>query len=123
MTKRVQDTNPDGLNEEGVRRFWTAIIQQAIDDLDNGGFPGHSPESKNTKYRRLLEAYHWLMTDRSELAFQVHDVDADYIRDVIREKIRKGQIKIELNRPPDKRKVAAFPARPAGSETVGEQAA
>jgi hypothetical protein len=123
MTKRVQDENSAALNEEGVRRFWTAIIQQAIDDLDNGGFPGHSPESQNTKHQRLLEAYHWLMTDRSELAFRVQGVDADYIREVLREKVRTGKIVLDLNRSPDKRKVAEFPTRQAVTATVGEQAA
>lgn len=125
MTKRIEDKNPAALNEEGVRRFWTACIQQAVDDLDNGGFPGHSPESQNSKYRRLLEAYHWLMTDRSELAFRVQGVDTDYIREVIREKIRTGQLKVDLNRPSDKRKVVAFPKppRPRKPKTIATFAA
>jgi hypothetical protein len=122
MTARVQDKNPAALNEEGVRRIWLAIIQQAVDDLDNGGFPGHSPESQNTKYQRLLEAYHWLMTERSELAFRIQGVDPDEFREQLRERIRKGQLKVVLNRPRDKRRVAEFPARPAVGE-VGVQAA
>jgi hypothetical protein len=117
MTARVQDKNPAALNEEGVRILWRAIIKQAVDDLDHGGFPGHSPESENSKHQRLLEAYHWLMTDRSELAFRIQGVDPDEFREQLRERIRKGQLKVDLNRPRDKRRVAEFPARPA----VGEQ--
>ena len=123
MTKRLQDKNPDALSEEGVRCLWRAVIKQAVDDLDHGGFPGHSPESENSKHERLLEAYHFLMTDRSEMAFRVQGVDPDSFREIIRERIRMGKLTVDLNRPRDKRKVAEFPARPTVGETVGAKAA
>ena len=94
---KKRTSNPHLLNNQGVKRMWEAAIKQAVEDLDGGVIKSHPNESKITKQRRALEAYHWLMTERSDAAFESQDVYSDEIRAVIRKKLQDGSIRIDLN--------------------------
>ena len=92
--KRIDDPL---LLQQFLKRMWEAVITQAVEDMDGGVIKNDPKESKITKQRRALEAYHWLMSERSDAAFAAVGVYSDEIRAAIRKKIQDGIIRIDLN--------------------------
>jgi hypothetical protein len=89
MNLRRLSNYPELIHEDGLRRLWQAVIRQAVEDLNNGGHPIKGGESPNVKRGRQLDAYHWLFSERSDLAFQVMGVDAEAFREEIRARLPK----------------------------------
>lgn len=87
MNPRRLSNYPEQINEDGLRNVWRAVIKQAVEDLNGGGLPIKGHESANMKRGRQLDAYHWLMTERSDLAFRAMGVDADSFREEIRTRL------------------------------------
>jgi hypothetical protein len=79
---------PAQIHENGLRNLWCAVIKQAVEDLNGGGLPVKGHESENMKRGRQLDAYHWLMTERSDLAFATQGVDAEAFREQIRQRLK-----------------------------------
>jgi hypothetical protein len=88
MNARRLSNYPEQINDDGLRNIWRAAIKQAVEDLNDGGLPVKGHESANMKLGRQLDAYHWLMTDRSDLAFRAMGVDGDAFRDEIRTRLK-----------------------------------
>jgi hypothetical protein len=88
MNPRGLRNYPELINEEGLKNIWRAVIKQAVEDLDKGGLPVKGHESANMKVGRQLDAYHWLMTERSDIAFRAMGVDGDAFRDEIRTRLK-----------------------------------
>jgi hypothetical protein len=88
MNPRRLSNYPEQINDEGLKNIWRAVINEAVQDLNNGGLPVKGHESPNMKRGRQLDAYHWLMTDRSDMAFRAMGVDADAFREEIRTRLK-----------------------------------
>jgi hypothetical protein len=83
MGKTRKGTNPLLLNDAGLKRMWEAAIKQAVEDVDS------------TKQNLALEAYHWLMTERSDAVFALLGVYSDDVRSVIRQRVKDGTLGVE----------------------------
>jgi hypothetical protein len=70
---------PESINEEGLKNLWRAVIKQAKEDLYTG-----------VPVKRQLEAYHWLLTERSDLAFKSQAVYSEGFRDEIRLRLNRA---------------------------------
>ncbi len=92
--------NPHLLNGAALEKLWEAVIKQAVEDLHNGGLPEGSGETANVKLDRQLEAYHFLMTDRSDYAIRIVSGGADpaEFRSRIRQDIATGRIALDVTR-------------------------
>ena len=88
MNPRRLSNYPEQIHEDGLRNIWRAAIKQAVEDLNEGGLPVKGHESANMKRGRQLDAYHWLMTERSDMAFRVMGVDGDWFRQELRERLQ-----------------------------------
>lgn len=89
MNPRRLSNYPAQINEDGLRNLWRKVIKQAVEDLNDGGLPLKGDESANIKRGRQLDAYHWLMTERSDMAFRAMGVDGDVFRDEIRTRLKE----------------------------------
>jgi hypothetical protein len=92
MGKKRTGSNPLLLNDAGLKKMWEAAIRQAVEDLDGSVIKSNPKESKATKKRRALEAYHWLMTERSDAVFALLGVYSDEVRGAIRKRIKEGTL-------------------------------
>ncbi len=76
------------ISEEGLKKLWRAVINRAMDDIENGGLPVKGYETANVKLGRQLEAYHWLFSERSDLAFEIQGVYCEEFREQIRTRLK-----------------------------------
>ena len=75
--KRLSN-HPEYISDAGLQKLWLAAIRQAIDDALNGTGD------------EQLEAYHWLLTERSDLAFEIQGVYCEDFREDVRHRLMES---------------------------------
>lgn len=69
MSEKRLSNHPEAINDGGLKNIWEAVFKQAVSDLDDGGVAANAGETQNIRTFRQLDAYHWLLTQRSDIAF------------------------------------------------------